>query len=88
MARNINQTILQSWEYLLNNFKNHAPFNSVKYGTVIKSLSNGKYTVVIEGVSQDIPSLNNQTYNVSDSVIIVIPNNNKVKQFILGKVKY
>jgi len=73
----------------INQISASLPYNCVKYGTIIADLGNGKYTVNIDNnIEITVPSLVGGSYSINDKIVILIPNNNKEKQFILGKIKY
>lgn len=88
MSKKIDDEILDAVEILVKSYIKNASFNCMKYGNIIASLGDGKYTVKIDNVDITVPAKVGDSYSINDSVIICIPNNNKIKQFIFGKVKY
>lgn len=89
MIHNKIQTeIIETIEQLANHTVETARFNTTKFGHVISDLDNNKYVVKINNADVTVPAIVGDSYSINDTVVIMVPNNNEVKQFILGKIKY
>ena len=69
----------------LETMKTTLPFDHSANGIIIKKTDKG-YLVSFEGKKIDCPVLNEQEFNINDTVKVMIEQNDYKKAYILGKI--
>lgn len=80
IATAIDNRIIQLAKYVFR----QSPYNKIKYG-IVEKIDGKKYTVMIDNKQYTMNALKNiGTINLTDKVVVMIPNNEYSNMFIIG----
>jgi len=81
----LQQKILESVNILINEKNKEQKHNRTEEGIITEVISSDTYNVNIKSNVYQIKTINSETYNVGDSILVLILNNNFSKKVIVGK---